>query len=163
MSAELTADINSGVRDVRPPAIVVRILNPLMRALLGSRLGRRMQNVALIEFSGRRSGRAYRIPVGWHHVGGQAIVVTPAGWRANFADGRAATVHHGGLAQSMRGTLVTDEVEVAQALQAMLDAGTPPRQLGLRIPSGHRVLSSDVSAVNRAIVRFEPSFPRRTA
>lgn len=155
MSADTSTDMSGKVRDARPPAIVVRVLNPLMRALLGSRFGPRMKNVALIEFSGRRSGRMYRIPVGWHHVGGQAIVVTPASWRANFAGARAATVHHGGHAQSMTGTLVTDEAEVARALQAILDAGTSSRQVGLRIPSGHRVLPSDISAVNRAIIRFE--------
>ncbi len=68
------------VRDARPPGIVVRVLNPLMRALLGSRAGRRMKNVALIEFNGRRSGRQYRIPVGWHSAAGTAFVVTPASW-----------------------------------------------------------------------------------
>ncbi|MEY2582153.1 MAG: hypothetical protein QOE09_2002 [Ilumatobacteraceae bacterium] len=143
------------VQDVRPPAIVVRVLNPLMRALLGSRLARRMKNVAMIEFSGRRSGRQFRIPVGWHHTDGMALVVTPASWRTNFAGGRSAKVHHGGHVQPMIGTLVTDAAEVAQAVQAVLDAGTPPRQLGLRVPSGHRVLPSEISNVNRALIRFE--------
>ena len=145
------------VRDARPPGIVVRVLNPLMRGLLGSRVGRRMKNVALIEFSGRRSGRQYRIPVGWHHAAGTAFVVTPASWRTNFAGGRSATVRHGGEVQPMVGTLVTDAAEVAEAVQAVLDNGTPGRQMGLRIPAGHRVLPADISTVDRAIIRFEGS------
>ena len=145
------------VRDARPPGIVVRVLNPLMRALLGSRAGRRMKNVALIEFNGRRSGRQYRIPVGWHHAAGTSFVLTPASWRTNFAGGRSATVHHGGQVQPMVGTLVTDAAEVADAVQAVLDNGTPGRRLGLRIPTGHRVLPADISAVDRAIIRFEGS------
>jgi hypothetical protein len=43
-----------------------------------------------------------RVPVGWHHAGGQA-----------------------------------------------------PRQLGLRMPTGHRITPSEISTVNRAIIRFE--------
>lgn len=151
----MSADVSSVVRDARPPAAVIRILNPLMRALLGSRLARRMRGFALLEFSGCRSGRSYRVPVGWHDAGGQAIVVTPASWRANFADGRSATVHHHGQVQSMTGTLVTDAVEVARAVQTLLDEGTAPRQLGLRMPNGHRITPSEISTANRAIIRFE--------
>ena len=151
----MIAEATAGVRDARPPALAIRILNPLMRALLGSRLGRRMHNLALIEFSGRHSGRRYRVPVGWHHAGGQAIVVTPASWRASFSGGRIASVHYDGHVQSMTGTLVTEAADVARAVQTLLDDGTSPRQLGLRIPSGHRMTPSDVSTVNRAIIRFE--------
>lgn len=151
----MSADVTSVVRDARPPAVVIRILNPLMRALLGSRLARRMRGVALLEFSGRRSGCTYRVPVGWHDAGGQAIVLTPASWRANFAGGRPATVHHHGQVQSMTGTLVTDAAEVARAVQTLLDEGTVPRQLGLRIPDRHRISPSEISTVNRAIIRFE--------
>ncbi|MEY2582515.1 MAG: hypothetical protein QOE09_2364 [Ilumatobacteraceae bacterium] len=57
----------------------------------------------------------------------------------------------------MVGTLVTDAAEVAAAVQAVLDNGTPGRQLGLRIPTGHRVLPADIAAVDRAIIRFEGS------
>ena len=145
------------VRDARPPGILVRALNPMMRALLGSRVGRRMKKVALIEFTGRRSGHSYRIPVGWHHVAGTELVVTPSSWRSNFAGGRSATVRHGGQTKSMVGTLVTDPAEVADAVQAVLDNGTPGRQLGLRVPGGHRVLPSEISTVDRAVIRFEGS------
>ena len=54
----------------------------------------------------------------------------------------------------MVGTLVTDAAEVAEAVQAVLDNGTPGRQMGLRIPAG---LPADISTVDRAIIRFEGS------
>ena len=55
----------------------------------------------------------------------------------------------------MTGTLVTDKAEVALTVQTLLDEGTPPRQLGLRIPNNHRITPSEISTVNRAVIRFE--------
>ncbi|MEO8696396.1 MAG: grhN [Acidimicrobiales bacterium] len=142
------------VRDARPPATLVHVLNPIMRIVLRTRLGRLVRPFALLEFDGRRSGRRYRVPVGWHESNGGALVVTPAPWRINFSGGARATVYFRGKAQQMTGTLVTDHSAVAGALQSLFASGTKPREIGLDMPEGHRVTASDVGSVGRAAIQF---------
>ena len=144
----------AGIRDARPPAALVRVLNPVTRGLLRTPLGRAASNLALIEFSGQRSNRTYRVPVGWHQYDGSPVVFTPARWRMNFADGAPATVHHRGQAFTVRGLLVEDPEAVAAALASVLTAGTSAALLGLDVPPGHAVTASDVTSVDRAMIRF---------
>lgn len=145
------------VRDARPPIAVVRVLNPMNRLLLRTPLGRLARPLALLEFTGRRSGRGYCVPVGWHDADGAPVVVTPAPWRPNFIGGAPATVHHRGRTQPMTGTLVTDPAEVADVLMSVLAGGASPRSMGLGIPVGHTVSAADVVAVDRAVIRFVPA------
>jgi hypothetical protein len=147
----------AAVQDAHPPAAVIRVVNPIMRTLLRTPVARLLADVALIEFTGRRSGRRYRVPVGWHGLDGTTTVFTPARWRANFAGGVAADVRHRGRSRQMTGTLVTDPTAVAHALQRVLDAGTPPRRIGLSIAPGHTLTEDDVTSTHRAMIRFQPA------
>ena len=119
--------------------------------------------LALLEFTGRHSGRHFRVPVGWHRLDGHFVVLTPAPWRANFDDGRPVTVHHRGRSQIMTGTLVTQTAEVAASLQTLFDQGTPPGKVALKVQPGHRIDASDVERVDRALIRFEPLADEMTA
>ncbi|MDQ3772460.1 MAG: grhN [Actinomycetota bacterium] len=142
------------VLDARPPAALVRVLNPIMRFVLRTPLGRLVKPFALLEFTGRRTGRSYRVPAGWHDAGGVRVVISPASWRANFANGAPALVHHRGRAQPMIGTLVSDPTEVARDIRAVLAWGTPASQIALQIPEGHTLSENDVSSLDRAVIRF---------
>ena len=142
------------VRDARPPAAVIRVLNPIMRTVLPTPLGRLVKPFALLEFSGRRSGRRYRVPAGWHQTGGGPVVITPAAWRVNFADGTRASVRYRGHRLQMTGTLVTDPATVAETLQSMFDSGASPRNLGINMAEEHRITASDVASLDRAMIRF---------
>lgn len=148
--------MTSIVRDVRPPLAVIRILNPVMRAVLRTPLGRLVRPFALLEFNGRRSGRRYRVPVGWHEIDGLTVVFTPAGWRQNFADRAEVTVRYRGRTRQMTGTLVMDPTQVADTLQSMFAGGASPRSVGLDVPEGHAMTTSDVAAVDRAMITFGP-------
>jgi len=142
------------VRDARPPAAVIMLLNPIMRRVLRTPLGRLVKPFALLEFTGRRSGRRYRVPVGWHVIDGTPVVFTPAPWRVNFADATPVEVRHRGQVEAMTGTLVTDPELVASALNTLFAGGAPPRAVGLNMQSGHMVTATDVVAVDRAMIRF---------
>ena len=144
------------MRDARPPMALIRVLNPIMRVLLPTPLGRVVRPFALLEFAGRRTDRRYRVPVGWHAVDGQPVVFTPAPWAVNFAGGISVTVRYRGRAQPMTGHLVTDADEVAAGLQSLFDGGTSPNKVGLRGPDGHKVSAADVHAVGRTMIRFAP-------
>lgn len=63
-------------------------MNPLMRAVLRSPLHRLASNsLLLLHLTGRKSGRQYDIPVGYHNIDGQLTVFTNSPWRANIRDG----------------------------------------------------------------------------
>ena len=144
------------VEDARPE-LLVRFLNPVLRPVLASPLGRLIGPFALLEFRGRRSGRSYRVPVGLHEVEGTLVVSTDAGWQRNFAGGLAATVRHRGRSRDMVGTLVTDPDIVARRLTAIIAGGTKPGTLGLKVADGHVLTAEDAEAVRRALVELRPA------
>ncbi|MDQ3739033.1 MAG: grhN [Actinomycetota bacterium] len=147
--------IDEVARDTKPPLLLVLVLNPILRVVLRTPLGRAIRPFALLEFTGRRSGRTYRVPVGWHSLGTGSAVFTPAPWRANFAGGIHVNVHHCGRRRSLTGTLEADLAHVATAMQSLADQRRGSlRSIGVTIPTGHRVTEADVRAVDRAVITF---------
>jgi hypothetical protein len=151
----MTTAMDSVVIDARPPALVVRLTNLIMRPLLRTPVGRLVKPLALLEFTGRRSGTRRRVVVGWHRDGTTAIVLTPAPWRANFDHGYPSTMYWCGQRSCVIGTLDTDPARVAAAVTTLLHAGTPARSLALNIPAGHTLDLTDITRTNRAIIHFE--------
>jgi hypothetical protein len=113
-----------------------------------------MAGLALLQFEGRRTGRAIRVVVGVHDVDGTMCVFTPARWRANFAGGHPVDVTHLGRTSARTGTLVTDPAVVAAAIAGVLAAGTNPRVLALRVPTNHVLDADDVRVLHRAMIRL---------
>lgn len=144
----------TAVLDAKPPLALVGVMNLVLRVLLRTPAGRLVRPFGLLEFTGRRSGRRYRVPVGVHQVAGAPVVFTPAPWRANFAGGLAVVLRLHGRADSLIGDLDADPASVAALLQTMFDDGTPPWKVGLRIAPGHRISSDDVVSVDRQAITF---------
>ena len=142
-------------RDARPPLALVRIMNPVLRVLLRTPVGRLITPFALLEFEGRRSGRRLRVPVGWQQVDGGHVVVTPAPWRVNFEGGRPVTVHARGRRYDFIGTLDDDPDSVAVCLQHLAARHGSLRRIGVDVPPSHRITGADVRAVDRAVIHFE--------
>lgn len=147
--------MSTPVRDARPPTMLLAMINPVMRIVLRTPAGRLAGGLALLQFEGRKSRRRYRVPVGWHNAYGEGTVFTPAPWRTNFAEGAPVTVWHRGRRRLLVGTLVVNPEVVAEALEAAFAEGASPRALGLNIDRGHILTRSDVTSVNRAMIRFE--------
>ena len=145
------------VRDARPPSLLIKVLNPIMRIVLSSSLGGLVKPFGLVEFSGRSTGRRYRVPVGVYRLGAIPVVFTPAAWRANFEGGAPAVVHHLGRAHAMTGELVRDPAQVAAGLRGVIATGASTRLLGLDVPPGHEIEASDVVLVDRAMIEFHPA------
>lgn len=150
-------EVDAVARDVRPPLLLVRLLNPVMRVVLRTPVGRLVRPFALLGFRGRRSGRLLRIPVGWHEIDGIRVVFTPARWRANFRDGIRVTVHFHGRRRELTGTLDDDPDRVAAALQSLADRRGSLRAVAIDIQPGHRVTAADVRALDRELIRFTTS------
>jgi hypothetical protein len=135
------------VRHRPPPAVVLRVLNPTVRVTLGTPLWRLFPSwMAVLEFSGRRSHRPRRVPVGLHDVNGTLMVFTDRPWRLNFAGGAPVTVISRGQRRHGRGELVQDRDEVGSALAVALTR-TRPSNLGLAVEKGHQPTAQELAAL----------------
>jgi hypothetical protein len=141
-----------------PPPAVLAVLNPCMRGLVRTPLGR-VVPFGVLTFTGRRSGRTFRVPVGVHDVRGVPHVFSPAPWRANFGTDTPVTVTHRGCTTAMLGTLVRDPDQVAEAFNVVLAGGTPPRAIGITDPGGG-VTPDDMRRLGRAMIVLRPALPQ---
>ena len=140
------------VRHRPPPAALLRVLNPTVRASLGTPLWRLFPSwMAVLEFSGRRSHRPLRVPVGLHDVRGTPTVFTERPWRLNFAGGAPVTVISRGKRRHGRGELVQDRGEVGSALAVALER-TRPSNLGLAVEKGHQPTAQELAALGGDII-----------
>jgi hypothetical protein len=140
-----------------PPPTLMRLLNPVVRRVLSSRhLGSRIDQVMLLEFTGRRSGRRIRVPVALHLIDGVPIAFTHRPWRLNFTGGTPVTITHRGQRRQGRGVLLPATPEqVGSALRAALDSGTSPFVLGLKIARSHEPTTQDLASVGHSLIRFD--------
>lgn len=143
------------VRVQPPPPAVLLVVNPVMRRLLRSRLaGALPASMAVLELTGRRSGRQVVVPVGVHDLGEQRVVFTGAPWRLNFEGGRAATVQRGTSRRTGRGLLVSEPEAVADALAEAIDR-YGARNLAIRAPRGHEITRDDLVRLRHHMVRLD--------
>jgi hypothetical protein len=111
------------VRSFEPTArfrTMMRIGNAFMRPLLRSRFGRKIDDLALLSFTGRKTGRRYTVPVGYHELDGDGVILTASGWKANLRGGADVEVMHLGRQMSMRAELIEEPHEVARIYGAVL-------------------------------------------
>jgi hypothetical protein len=111
------------VRSFEPTAgfdRMTRVGNTFMRPLLRSRFGRKMHDLALLSFTGRKSGRRYTVPVAYHELDGRGVILTARAWRANLRGGADVEVVHDGVSRPMRAELLEDPPEVARIYEELL-------------------------------------------
>ena len=134
------AGIRPAVERVTPPLLLVRLANPVMRRLLASPLhALASSQLLLLHFIGRRTGRRYTVPTGYHDLDGVLSVLTNSGWRVNFRGGADIQVTLQGRRRPARATLVEDPDTVAAAYQGVIDRlgwQAAQRRLGIRINVG---------------------------
>jgi hypothetical protein len=97
-----------------PPDAFLRVVNPIMKLLLRTPFAGAARNqLMVVNFTGRKSGRAYSIPLSAHVIDGNLYAMAAATWKNNFRDGAPAQVLHNGKTTTMRGELITDKALVA--------------------------------------------------
>ncbi len=97
-----------------PPLALLRVVNPFMKMLLHTPLaGPARKQLMVVDFTGRKSGKHYSLPLSAHEIDGVLYAMTGAPWKANFRDGAAAQIVHDGNKTKMRGELITDKAHVA--------------------------------------------------
>jgi hypothetical protein len=104
---------------VHPPDALFRLLNRVMRPLIVR--GHFQDQLLLLHYMGRRSGRRFDVPTGYHMIDGVPSVLTSSGWRHNFAGGREIEVTLRGERRPAYAALVDEPGEVTGVYQRLID------------------------------------------
>lgn len=96
-----------------PPKALLRIVNPALKLLLRTPFaGPARQQLMVLDFTGRKSGRHFSMPLTAHLIDGILYALTGATWKYNFRGGATAKVVHGGKTRTMRGELIENRTLV---------------------------------------------------
>lgn len=145
---------------------MTRVANVFVRPLLRSSAGKRINELALLCFDGRKSGRRYEVPVEYHEIDGEPLVLTASAWKRNVRGGADVELVHDGQRLPMRAELVEDPDEVARIYEALIErigvANAKAMKIGLqvvgdRMPTREEIRSA--IAGRRAVVRLRPVSP----
>ncbi|MFF8013767.1 hypothetical protein [Streptomyces sp. NPDC007929] len=131
-----------GARITRPPTGGEdrAAANARMTALLsGPDPGPVAAHLALLHFTGRRTGRAYTVPAGVHRVDGALYIATGSAWRHNFRTETAGELTWNGKRTAARFALVTDPEATARGYLELYErygAEAAQRRLGISVSDG---------------------------
>jgi deazaflavin-dependent oxidoreductase (nitroreductase family) len=153
-------------RRFRVMRAIVGTVNPLLRTVLASPIGRGLNRaLLLLEFRGRRSGRVYRTPVGFVRDGNRIVVVTSPTyrWWRNVVDGADVRVRLGGAWHAARAELITPDdprYDEVLALQVRLRGPQMLRAFGVPVTDDGRLPDeSRGAAANAHLVLIELEAP----
>jgi hypothetical protein len=153
----------TAVEPAHPPAVMMRVGNPVMRGLLRTPTGGPMRRQFMVlRFFGRKTGRRYDIPVVAHRLDGELYALTDAPWRHNFRSGADVEVTLDGHVTRMRGQLLDDPEAVAPLYARAIGhfgVKRAQRMLGLKI---HTPQTPAVEALAEAARRYHLSAIRLT-
>ena len=123
-----------------PPDAVLRAVNRVLRvAVRVPGVGSALKDFMVVNFTGRKTGRQFSVPVSAHHLDGDLYAIIEARWKYNFADGAPADVVHAGKTTPMQGQLIKDPATVADIVLRVCTAYGPKkaqRATGLKFTSG---------------------------
>jgi hypothetical protein len=119
-----------------PPQALLRLVNPILAYLLNTPLlGAMRKQFMVLSFTGRKSGRAFSIPLSAHIIDDDLYALSGAPWKQNFRDGARALVVYNKKTTEMRGELVSDRATVADLYKRCADsygAERAQRMIGLK-------------------------------
>jgi hypothetical protein len=148
-----------------PPDAFLRVVNPFMKLLLRTPFAGPARNqLMVVNFTGRKSGRPYAIVLSAHLIDGVLYAMTGATWKSNFRDGAAAQVLHDGKTTTMRGELITDKAHVTDLYSRCVESygvKRAERAMGLgfrdhQMPT-HDQFAEAVDQLNLRAIRFTPA------
>jgi hypothetical protein len=156
----------TAVRPFEPGAgfrTMTRIGNTFVRPLLRSRAGAGIHELALLCFQGRRSGKHYEVPVEYHELDGEPLIMTASGWMSNIRGGADVELVHEGRRTLMRADLIEDPDEVARIYERLLEQlgvhHIKATKVGLKVEGDRIPTREELAAAvggRRAVVRLRP-------
>lgn len=138
-----------------------------MRELLtGPGAGPVAERLALLHFTGRRSGRPYTVPAGVHRLGDRLVVATGSAWRHNFTGGAPGELTWRGERRAARFVLLTDAAATARGYLELYEryGAQAPRRLGITVrgqtPPGPDDFRDAVGRCGLSLVEVRLRVPR---
>jgi deazaflavin-dependent oxidoreductase (nitroreductase family) len=122
------------VESAEPPRAVIRVVNPLLSAILRSPLHRLASGqLMLLTVTGRKTGNTYTIPVGRHQSADGALLISTGGaWRHNLRGGADVRVTLDGRERAGHAELEEDPKRAAELFKEMLDRSNQ-RMLAVKV------------------------------
>lgn len=117
-----------------PPDALMRLVNPIMRRMIAR--GAAASQLLILHYTGRRTGARYDVPVGYHTIDGEILLLTNSGWRHNFAGGADIEVTYHGKRRRARAELVDDVGIVTDLYHRQiheLGVKAAQRRLGIKV------------------------------
>jgi hypothetical protein len=106
-----------------PPSVLLKLVNPMLGFLLRTPLaGLVGKQFMVLNFTGRKTGRPFTLPVSAHVIDGDLYALTGAVWKQNFRGGAAAQVVYDGKTTAMRGELIRDRATVSDLYKRCADS-----------------------------------------
>lgn len=106
-----------------PPRFIYQVINPLFAFVLRTPLhGLLSRRLTVLAFNGRKSGKRYRIPVGYVATDRTILVTTASRWWKNLRDGAPVEVWLQGRPCRGATEIITDEAEIAASYRVLLAA-----------------------------------------
>jgi hypothetical protein len=148
-----------------PPSALLRLVNPVLSFLLRTPLaGPARTQLMVLNFTGRKSGKPYSIPLSAHVIDDQLYALTGAAWKQNFRDGAPARVVYDGKTTAMRGELIRDRAVITDLLLRCAESygvQRAQRMMGLKFRDGRLPTREEFAeAVDRmqlAAIRLAPA------
>jgi hypothetical protein len=162
---EVMTEQSHAIEISHPPAAFLRVVNPILKLVLHTPFaGPARHQLMVVDFTGRKSGRHYSIPLSAHLIDGVLYALTGAVWKNNFRGGATATVLHDGKTTKMRGELIADKAHVVDLYLRCVEAygvKRAERAMGIGFRN-HQMPTRDefAEAVDRlhlTAIRFTPA------
>lgn len=134
----------------RPPRALVRAVNPVVRRLVAR--GVAGGQLLVLHYRGRRTGRRYDLPVGYHVVDGAVVVLTDSGWRHNFGQATEVEATLRGERRAYEARLEDRPERVAEVYRTLFERlGTrgAQRRLGLQVHVDRAPTTSELADLVR--------------
>jgi hypothetical protein len=99
------------------------IVNPAMKFLLRSSMHSALSNdLMILIYEGRKSGKRYQIPVGYLEEGGKLYTFSHAGWGKNFEGGAPVALRLRGELVRATARVVDDQALIGRLINRMVSA-----------------------------------------
>jgi hypothetical protein len=162
---EAMTEQSNAITMSHPPKAFLRLVNPIMKLLLHTPFAGPARNqLMVVNFTGRKSGQHYSIPLSAHVIDDILYAMTAETWKNNFREGAAAQVLHDGKTTMMRGELITDKALIADLYSRCAESygvKSAERAMGLgfrdhQMPT-HDQFAEAVDQLHLNAIRFTPA------
>lgn len=136
----------------RPPKAAYKVINPVLGLILRSPLHKLVSGrLALLSYTGRRSGKRYTIPVGYVRETDKILLLsTQSGWKVNLRGGARVALRLQGHKHTGTAEVLDDESEMATAFTTMIRRVPDfSKIVGVSLDASGQARPADVTAVRQ--------------